>query len=454
MIGRAFLKHRIAPLLTGAMLVASFAIPGSDQPKWALLISVSMALLCAGLWIAPRTECPPLIQRRGLRMTGLLFAALILLISLMPLATLTGDGFLSGFTQAFGDAFDASAACIELCKLGAVACAFMAGLRLCLNDEDARRTIDVLLVFIALWACVCIVMQLIDPDRVYGVTKMVKGRLTGAFSSANSAATLFGSISVITFGRLIGRFSLWDSHIPFIERIDPFYGLIFTPCFTALVLTLSRTGLAVTVFCIAALTMAVWWRRKSAGVAMVLLIAGIAAASGMLASPLSILMDRFKNLHEDIAVRQMIMSAHLEIAEKRPWFGTGLGSFNAINSAIVNDQNYNALSLIRAAHSVYLQWFEETGIVGVSVLVLLNLAILVPILLAALRRQRMSERLWGILFAYGVFLLHGLTDYAFQEQTLALYAALLLGIGYAVSSNVTPPPVEDDPEEEDDTVSD
>jgi len=60
---------------------------------------------------------------------------------------------------------------------------------------------------------------------------------------------------------------------------------------------------------------------------------------------------------------------------------------------------------------------------------------LAPIYGSAQRRQTMGSRLWIVLAAYLVFLVHGLTDYAFQEPALELFTAVLLGAGFAIATN-------------------
>ena len=145
--------------------------------------------------------------------------------------------------------------------------------------------------------------------------------------------------------------------------------------------------------------------------------------------------QRVRDLNSDGHVRTVIMSEHLKMIVHQLWFGSGLGSFNAVNNAILTTTNYPYLSPIRAMHNVYLQWLEETGIVGLACLVLVNLAILIPIYNAAQRRQTMGPRLWIVLAGYLVFMIHGLTDYALQEPALELFTAVLLGLGFAMATN-------------------
>lgn len=423
------LTNWIRPVMVCALLIAGFAIRNSDQPDWALLISALMALMCAILWAWPQTETPSVSRRSGLLLPASLFILLFASTCVPPVYSL-----LTGIKGGYGGALDPSATYVELIKLMALAFAFLAGFRLSQNDEDARRLIDVLLVAGAVWAFAAIVMQILDPNGVYGVVKIVRGRLTGAFSSPNSAATLFGSLSVLAFERLLSRLFARSQRFA-LDRLDPLYLSVFLMCMAALFMSLSRMGILATLLGLFAVGVVVMWRRLSVIGTLVTLGIGVLLGAALFAAPLTGVMTRLGNVQDDADIRTTIFRAHMDVALHQGPFGAGLGAFNTINAVIVSEQNFRELSIVQAAHNVYLQWFEETGYVGLGLLIGLNLAILVPIFLAARRRERMGGRLWGLLAAYSVFLLHGLTDYAFQEPTLALYTALLLGAGYAISSN-------------------
>jgi len=305
---------------------------------------------------------------------------------------------------------------------------------LCSDNDNARRILDAILIGASVWAEVAIVMQAVDPYTVYGVRKIGDPRrLTGAFTSPNSAATLFGSLAVLAWGRVLSRFINSDRH-EFFERIDPVYVVAFASCATALVMSLSRSGWLATAAALAGLTMIMFRRRISLPVfAGGLIVVAVAVGVALKLSSFT-MVDRLVKLHSDIDTRQMLFAAHAAAGMKHPLMGWGLGSFITINNSVVTADIYPALWAVRAAHNVYLQWFEETGFAGVAALVVLNLAVLGTVLAGAVRKKRMGDRLWAMLFAYLVFLIHGLTDYAFQETSLSLYVAVLLGAGFAMAT--------------------
>lgn len=419
----------LPPIAFVGLLVAGFATRNSDLPGSALSYATLMALLCALVWIVPMRETPPLPRRSGLWLVIGFALALLAAISILPV-----QSALTGVAGGLGGALDPSAFWIELIKLLGVFCAFAAAYRIAMNDEAARRLLDVLLVAGAAWALFAIGMHIADPGGIYGMKKIGAGRLTGALSSPNSAATLFGSLSVLAFARLLGRLSTPSSR-SVLERISPLYATALLLSFAALTLTLSRTGITATVVMMGVTAIVLLWKRLSIVGTVAVLLGGAGLVAVLFATPLTAALDRALNLERDAEVRHTINMAHLEIAERAPLLGQGLGSFNTINNAIPTESNYPDLSIIRTGHNVFIQWYEETGLIGLGLIVGANLVIAGTLVMAARRRQRMGERLWAIGLAYGVFILHGVTDYALQEPALALYAAGLLGLGFAIARN-------------------
>lgn len=410
-----------APAMYAALLVFGFALRGSDLPAWSLPLSAVWAVFAAVIWLIPYKAADKRLAQPALGLLALAFAGLCGVLLLEPLL-------------ASPSAFDLSAFVLAFLKLLGLACAFLAGVRLCSDNDGARRVLDAVLLGGALWAAIAIFMQIVDPYTVYGTTKIGDPRrLAGAFTSPNSAATLFGSLAVLTWGRTLSRYINSDRFGVF-ERIDPVYVGEFALCITALAMSLSRSGWLATAASLVGLTLIMFRRRVSLPVFAGGLIAVVVAAG--VATQLSsfTMVDRLVRLQSDIDTRQVLFSAHAAAGMKHPWMGWGLGSFITINNGVVTADTYPALWPVRAAHNVYLQWFEETGLVGAGALVVLNLAVLGTVLGGAIKKKRMGDRLWAVLFAYMVFLIHGLTDYAFQETALSLYVCVLLGAGFAMAT--------------------
>ncbi len=415
------LKTWAGPGLYAVLLILGFAIRGSDQPLCSLVLSALWALFAAVLWLLPQARADERLAQPGL---GLICLAFVLFCGVMVLEPVIGPQ----------SSFDLSAFVTAFLKLLGLACAFLAGVRLCPDIDAARRVMDVILFGGSLWAAAAILLQAVDPYTIYGVAKIGDPRrLAGAFTSPNSAATLFGSLAVLAWGRTLSRYITSDRH-EFFERVDPVYIIEFAVCATALIMSLSRSGWMATGASLAGLTMIMFRRRISVPVfAGGLIVVALAVGIAFKLSSFT-MVDRLVKLQTDIDTRQMLFSAHLAAGLQHPWMGWGLGSFITINNSVVTADTYPALWAVRAAHNVYLQWFEETGLVGLGALVILNLAVAGAILAGAITKKRMGDRLWAMLFAYMVFLIHGLTDYAFQETSLSLYVAVLLGAGFAMAT--------------------
>ena len=421
----------IWPALVSALVLTGFAIRGSDLPAPAAALVAAFALLGSISYALKTQEIPPLPERRDL-LKLLIVLGVFCFAVFVPLIV---EGSMSPTERGF-IFYDPSAAWLEGIKMAGVICAFALGFRCSLNDEGARRMLDLLLYTGGAWAAISICMQLLDPSGIYGVAKFGAGRLTGAFSSPNSAGTLFGALSVMALARVISR--LLTNRMPYIiERIDPAMAAVFLLSLAALMLTLSRGAIVATFISIIGVSFVLLRGRVP-----VLGLIGGAVVTALVGAviflrPLAQMVGRFDKIDGDADVRAIIFTSHLADARHHPWFGSGLGSFNSVNTSIIQATNYQELSVIRSAHNVYLQWFEETGVVGLGSLIALNLAILIPLFQAARQRRQMGGRVWAILFGYLVFLLHGFTDYGFQEPALAMFVAVLLGCGFGLSTNTS-----------------
>jgi O-antigen ligase len=376
-------------------------------------------------------ENPPFLERPELIKLLIALGAFCIAV-FFPLVI---EGTMSPDERGFA-LYDPSAAIMESVKMAGVICAFALGLRCSQTDDAARRLLDVMIYTAGVWAAVSICMQIADPAGIYGVQKFGAGRLTGAFSSPNSAGTLFGAVSTLAFSRATNKFfASKRPHI--IERIDPLMSAVFLFATAALMLTVSRGAIAATFICL--LCAAIFFLRGRLPPAA-LIGGGIGAAIIAIlifVRPITRVVGRLDQLNTDADIRMTIFTAHLNHARQHPWLGSGLGSFNAINNHIIQATDYMELSVIRSAHNVYLQWFEETGLIGLCGLLALNLMILLPMIATVRKRRPISGRIFAILSGYLVFLLHGFTDYAFQEPALALFMAVMLGCGYGMATNNT-----------------
>lgn len=406
------------PGVVSVVVLTAFAIRGSDLPAAATMLAALFAALTAAAFILPVAENPALAQRKAVKSLLIAFAIFIVALALSTAFVV----------------YDPSAAWLAAIKLGGVICAFALGLRCSLTDDRAKRLFEALLYVGGAWAVASIVMFILDPAGIYGFEKFGAGRLTGAFSSPNSAGTLFGALGVMALGRVVSRV-LTRQEPQILERIDPVMAGVCAVSLAALMLTVSRGAIFSTMICAAGLCVLLLHRRLSVPKLAAIGAAALVGLAVIFATPLTSVIGRFDGIDGDALERATILKSHFSFAAHQSWLGSGLGSFNTVNDHIVTAEDYPALAVMRAMHNVYLQWFEETGIVGLAGLALLNLAVLAPMVSGARRRHQMGGRIWAILAGYLVFLLHGFTDYAFQEPALAMFVALLLGCGFAMAGN-------------------
>ena len=430
MIINYLIKNWILMILVSFLLGVNFIIPRSDSAPSSFVLIFTASTFSFICWFSPNLGSPDLINRTiiywllGLFLTFALVTCLPLMASILKYKTEINGGI-----------YDESGFWIELIKLCGLGIGFMGVFRLASFDSAARRVYDVILATGSLWAFISIIMFIIDPNGIYGILKSAgSGRLTGTFSSPNSAATLFGTLAVLTFGRFLKRLEHGKSGYSF-DKIHPLYTLCLIINLTALTMTLSRGGIIATLIAMLILGINMSWQRATLLQSLFLGATGAVSAIFLFATPLLTTGDRLNNLNSDTQTRQNIFSAHLNIAEHSPWYGNGLGSFSSINNSIINEGNYNDLWPIGAAHNVYIQWYEEGGIASLVVLLFLHLVLAYTFIMAILRRKRMGERVLSISCAYLVILIHGLSDYAFQEPAIAIYATCLLGLATAISTN-------------------
>lgn len=201
---------------------------------------------------------------------------------------------------------------------------------------------------------------------------------------------------------------------------------------TCLMLTASRAGAASTAAAIAVLML---WdafasgRRLSARgliIAAAVMLAGLFLISGAGDR----LWLRFDALEQDAVVRRVILDEHWEAFLASPLFGYGLGSFVDLNAMIMTPGTFGNL-LVGSAHNVYLQWLEEAGVVGAAPMFALIAFIILTSAWRAGTSHRGGELARGLVAANLVVLLHGLTDFALQEFSIAAMWAFLLGLQFA-----------------------
>jgi O-antigen ligase len=347
---------------------------------------------------------------------------------------------------------------LEMLKLLALAAAFLVGGVFGADDERAKTLLRTLLVVGLIFAAWAFVDHTVSPNLLFGGPRPFgPERLSAAFGSGNTAATLFGALTLLNLtdmartyesGRSGGRF-----HISHLQRMlprlaRPLLALALTA--TCLILTLSRAGLVATCGVAVVLLGAMAMARSRPGhvsaplLASGLILGGLVVAS--LALNVEALGRRFSVFGADTVARSQIFAAHWAAFQAAPWSGYGLGGFARINGMIIDQANFASLETIGATHNVYIQWLEEAGAPGAVAMFGLVGLIAVRLMIGAARRRRMRSWILAIIAVLALFALHGASDYALQIPSMALFLSLLLGIGVGLSdgsseraASATPP---------------
>jgi O-antigen ligase len=345
----------------------------------------------------------------------------------------------------------------ELVKLVSLAAAFSVGFIVGASDRRTRFLVFLAVIASGVYAAWAFTQHFISPGTVFGVAKPYHlDRLTGSFLSANSAATALGLMAVIAAARIARAVkesaapqNVSSSMVDQLARRGGAPALVLLLLATCIVETQSRAGIVATA---AALMILVAWEVRDAtaqksgarrGANAAIAAAGVLAVLTLLEAGETA--ERLGATAADAGSRLIVFEAHWRAILESPWRGFGLGSFTAINDYIQTPENYVALGQLNALHNVYLQWLEEAGVVGASLMFACIALLLANIWRGLVVRASMLTWLRAVLAASLLVLVHGLVDYALQVPSIAWMWALLLGVGCGVAA---PRPREAEPNPE------
>lgn len=407
---------------------------GAAEPMAALWFAAIIALLLPAMIILGDRQDELRLIWPGRVVIGLFGMVLLVAIwtlaapargTLTPWANLNGPGAIT---------WDKSSTLMEIAKLCAFAGVFGLG---CFDGVRKRRVagaIRFILGLGAVWAAVGLLLVLSGFPQGWGDLSLASGgRLTGGFLSANSAASLYGLLlvlSVASLTRAIRNLRLDRSSRRNLAAAAALgCVLLFTTC---LLLTASRMGVAATA--VAIVVFLVWetLSRKEKPSRRLLLLALVGATAAVLSiGGADLLWARLERVDSDAATRGVIFSVHWNAFLQSPLFGHGLGSFSAVNAQQMTPENFGALRTIGATHNVYIQWLEEAGVLGA----LPMFALIALVIVTAIRRSSLQDTgatlQRGLIAANLVLLIHGTTDYAIQVPSIAAFWAYLLGLQFA-----------------------
>ncbi len=403
-----------------------------------------LALICDALWgvavlvaVWRRPVRYNLFQAQSLRVAGVAFGALLLWIAftLTPLAPAPAGAAWSWVRTSAGT-IDTAATVVELSKLVGLAAAFTTGLLLADTDRRAELTLRALCGAAALFAVFALLQHVISPTRVLGSAKVLfADRLTGSFLSANVAAGFFGGVALLNLSVLDSGPQVHASRIEGDVRFILRYGALIL-IFACLVLTASRIG-AIAVMAGLAVSLGLsFWKERDSAIALRsrttarLVVFGVFV---LLAFAGQLLISRFGEVDGGLNGRSILFAEHARAFLASPVTGYGLGAFTAVNAQLLTPETFWALWNIHAAHNVYLQWLEETGLVGASLMFSVIAILHWEIFQGLRRRQSLGWLLRGVMGLSTVLLVQGFGDFSLQTPAIALMWALVLGLGFRVA---------------------
>lgn len=407
------------------VLFGAHLLGGASDPVLAAVATAAMAVL-ALVTVLGRDAAFTYRYVRTLALPAILGIGLVLLIlwSVHPSSRSGPPALLRGGLELRTLSIDPSATWVELMKLFGLAAAFLVARPLGADRARLRATARLMMLFGAAWTAWAITLFVIQPDAD------AHQRLSRPFVSPNIAAAwisvslLFGAFVAIEAKRRADRAA-------FARVVAVLLGLLLT---IGLVLTGSRSTIAIMVVIGGGALLAAGLARRRAGSVRTALPISVLGGVGVVLAAAGIdLLQRFTRLGVDAVDRWAIITTYAEAARQSPWFGYGMGSAPRLSRLLLSPENETAFWSIRAVHNLPVQWWLESGLVGLA----LAAALLLSLLAAVFRglHSRSARHLWPLLMVTGLFLAQGMVDYAAQIYSLSLTWAFSLGLVYSASTS-------------------
>lgn len=425
---------------------------GSVETPWVALwcVLIAASLLLADTGRATRA------QLQAIAAVLVVFAAVVGVV-LLQIWSFPFDPLISRARELLGadlPAPTAAEAVVPLLSLGnslllvMVFCRFilLAGAR-----EDAEAVFKVIAWAGLVYAVAGILSFLFDPTHILWKPKLrYVGNLTGTFVNRNTAATFFGSISVLWLLLLMSEIKNGRSRLlrPS-ERLwlllsgrDAAFlwiGLAAMLCLAATAATGSRAGFI--------FTLSVWFWSMICywGIGIRDLMRRwkyLLALGGVVAIVLEILANsvtvRINALGLEDEARFAVYAATWDLIQKNAWLGIGLGNFEAVFPSI-RPHDINIAGVWDRAHSAPLELAVEIGLPVAGLVAMLWLWIVASLMAAGWRSRSPVVIAGGCIGVLGM--LHGLVDFSVQiPGYAALFAAMTAtGLGLAKAPDQTGP---------------
>lgn len=302
----------------------------------------------------------------------------------------------------------------------------------------------------SVYAIYAIAAELLAPTKVLWRDKQAHiGSLTGTFLNRNTAATFFGSCSIlwllITIEKL--RKLLPEHKASYTEVAQTVLGRMSTDsvvsigmlllCMSAMFLTRSRAGVILSLAAIFVAAAFRFRRLLSSRISVRALV-----VVGILLLILLETMGAGVNSRFDLAGthdygRTDVYRSTLSMIRDVPWFGSGLGTFEMAFPAY-RDGAMSMSGTWNRAHNTLLELASDLGIPLATIIALGWLFIIAQLAVGSLRRRR-DAALPTAGLAVGVLgLSHSLVDFSLQIPGYLIPFCAIVGVGIAQSFRSSP----------------
>ena len=199
-------------------------------------------------------------------------------------------------------------------------------------------------------------------------------------------------------------------------------------------LSASRGGTASLVAAFALSAFLAGRRREHSATGWFLLVVGLLMLCGVLYAGFDVAVSRLstlRNLQEAGGERFLMNRDVIAMLPKFPLLGIG---FNAHEAVYPMFSRLDSASISGNLENEYLQIIEETGLLGLILLVAF-LALLLRLFVTVMRQARRPEHAaaFGILFAMVAVLIHSMSDFGLRIPAIGCLAAAMIGLLISVA---------------------
>ena len=414
--------HILIAWLLIAVLFAGNVAFGANSRLLAMEYSAMISGLCLMLLLLDRSNAVAAVRGAGRLIPLFMSVILLAAFTISPLAPV---GVRS---------IDPSSTLQEIIKLAGFGAAFLSGMIICSDARRAAVFFQGLMIAFLIFVAITATRHTLGHDTA---ADLANGRFAATFGSPNSAATFIGLGVVVSMSLLSAPSSQWMPLRTMLGRRVLPAGVLLV-CASALGLTASRAGASATAVACALVLIAAFLGSTRRTTRFAIIGVAVVATAMIFIGTLTNrdLQARFNLLPNDLAGRQVLYEAHWAALFEFPWFGTGLGTFDARNLSLINIDNYFALWNIRAAHDLYLEWLTSGGFVVSTPMAVCGLIVFLK-LVVSLWRNSSNFCVLAALGCGTLALIHGIVDFGLQEPAIALTVAAILGAGTARAGSAT-----------------